>query len=71
MDARQLIAVRASRAWYDDVFSLHRIRTRVDGGLWRVIATWVEHHDADGSSCPTSSSDRPSHSSPATIRPAG
>ena len=28
------IAVGASLAWYEDVFRVHRIRTRYEGGLW-------------------------------------
>jgi hypothetical protein len=34
---RLLAAIAASRAWYDDIFDLHRIAVGSDGALW-----WAE-----------------------------
>jgi hypothetical protein len=37
-DRRLGAAVRAGGAWYDDVFRVHGIPTRREGGLWRALA---------------------------------
>lgn len=39
-------AVRASLAWYEDVFALHGIPTLVEGGLWRALADPPPWHSA-------------------------
>lgn len=39
-------AIRASRAWYDDVFAAHGIPTRVDDELWWALAEPPPWHSA-------------------------
>lgn len=38
MDPRLRAAVDTSLAWYDDIFCLHGIPTRTEGGLWWALA---------------------------------
>ncbi len=38
--------VRASWAWYEDVFAVHRIPTRCEGGLWWALAEPPPWHSA-------------------------
>jgi hypothetical protein len=45
-DPRLDAAVRASLAWYDDVFRVHGIPTRVEGGLWRALGEPPRWHSA-------------------------
>jgi hypothetical protein len=44
MDPRLTRAVEASRAWYDDVFALHRVPTACDGDLWRALGDPPPYH---------------------------
>lgn len=37
VDPRLLAAIGASLGWYDDVFALHRIPTRLEHGLWSAL----------------------------------
>lgn len=45
-DRRLDVAVRASLAWYEDVFRVHRIRTRYEGGLWSACGEPPRWHSA-------------------------
>ncbi len=45
-DPRLDTAVRASAAWYEDVFRAHRIPTRREGGLWSALAEPPRWHSA-------------------------
>lgn len=45
-DPRLAAAVRASLAWYVDVFGVHGIPTRVEGGLWRALGAPPRWHSA-------------------------
>ncbi len=45
-DPRLEAAVRASAAWYEDVFRVHRIPTRREGGLWSALAEPPRWHSA-------------------------
>lgn len=45
-DPRLQTAVRASLAWYQDVFRAHRIATRCEGGLWSALAEPPRWHSA-------------------------
>ena len=44
VDARLRAAVDTSLGWYDDVFALHGIATRHDGGLWWSLAAPLPWH---------------------------
>src|SRR3954451_19355163 len=46
MDPRIRAAVDASRHWYDDVFALHGIPVRIDGGLWSALGPPPPWHSA-------------------------
>jgi hypothetical protein len=46
MDPRLLLAVDASRRWYDDVFELHGIPVRVEDGLWSALGRPPPYHSA-------------------------
>ncbi|MFC4783479.1 hypothetical protein ACT8ZV_03335 [Nocardioides sp. MAHUQ-72] len=58
MDTRLRAAVDASLCWYDDVFALHRIATRVDDGLWTALGTPPPWHSAAKSVEPGISTER-------------
>lgn len=45
-DPRLDAAVRASAAWYEDVFRVHRIPARREGGLWSALAEPPRWHSA-------------------------
>ncbi len=45
-DRRLDVAVRASAAWYDDVFRAHGIPTRREGWLWSALAEPPRWHSA-------------------------
>ena len=45
-DRRLDIAVRASLAWYEDVFRVHRIPTRYERGLWSALGEPPRWHSA-------------------------
>lgn len=45
-DPRLGVAVRASQAWYLDVFSAHGIPTRTEGGLWSALGDPPPWHSA-------------------------
>lgn len=40
------VAVAASRAWYDDVFEVHRIDTECESGLWCALSDPPRWHSA-------------------------
>ena len=46
MDPRLRAAVDASVRWYDDVFALHRIPVRREGGLWSALGSPPPWHSA-------------------------
>jgi hypothetical protein len=46
VDPRLRAAVDNSIAWYDDVFALHDIPTRTEGGLWWALGTPPPWHSA-------------------------
>lgn len=46
MDPRLDLAIDASRAWYDDIFALHRIPTTQDHLLWRSFGDPPPYHSA-------------------------
>ena len=45
-DRRLDLAVRASLAWYEDVFRVHRIPTRYERGLWSALGEPPRWHSA-------------------------
>lgn len=45
-DPRLGVAVRASHAWYEDVFAAHSIQTRTEDGLWRAMGDPPRWHSA-------------------------
>jgi len=46
VDPRLRAAVDASRAWYDDIFTLHGIPTQSDAGLWWALGSPPPWHSA-------------------------
>jgi hypothetical protein len=46
MDPRLRAAVDASVAWYDDVFGLNGIPTRIEAGLWSALGPPIPWHSA-------------------------
>lgn len=46
MDPRLRAAVDASVRWYDDMFALHRIPVRREGGLWSALGSPPPWHSA-------------------------
>jgi hypothetical protein len=45
-DRRLDAAVQASLAWYEDIFSIHGIPTRCEGGLWSALGDPPRWHSA-------------------------
>lgn len=58
VDPRLRLAIDASLAWYDDVFTLHRLRAARFGGLWRALAEPPPFHSVAKTIEPSVSSDR-------------
>jgi hypothetical protein len=57
-DRRLAIAVRASLAWYEDVFRVHRIPTRYERGLWSALGEPPRWHSAAKTVHPDVSAER-------------
>jgi len=53
MEQRLLAAIAASRAWYDDIFDLHRIAVGSDGALWWAEGAPPRWHSAVKTLVPT------------------